>query len=76
MPSGNGSEKKDSSYELDGWWGFDNTSYGDYGHDVQPASEVTKPSRGCICGQDSVSREEDRADLFHSRWCPVYKESR
>lgn len=86
--SDSGQDKKDDSLTA-GYWGWDLTSYGDYGHStisdaVKPASAPEqpaiappkRPSRGCTCGQDSMDREEDRAANFHSRWCPVHRGDR
>lgn len=67
--------KKDIDDIDTGYWGWDFTGYGDYGHDsYMPQEETKKPQgRGCICGQDSVDRIEDKLPIFHSTWCPVYK---
>lgn len=77
MSGSSGQDKKDDSL-VAGYWGWEMGSYGDYGHEVlkeEPAApqpiSPKRPSRGCICGQDSVEREEDRAPQFHSKWCPL-----
>lgn len=68
--------KKATDDSWDSWYGF---PVGDYGYAEQPVSstpseqESKQTGRGCICGQDSVTRVEDRTPNFHSPRCPVSK---
>ena len=65
------SDKKATDDSWDSWYGF---PMGDYGYTEQPVSEEPKQTgRGCVCRQDSLTREEDRAPIHHSYWCPVSK---